>query len=53
MKDTNTADKRHGETAACCETLVDCGRASDLTRGLPYQILHELGWPPFNRMYLS
>ena len=53
MKDTNTADERHGENEASCETLVDCGRASDLTRGLPYQILTELGWPPYNRMYLS
>jgi hypothetical protein len=51
MKDTDAADKGHGETVAT-ETLVDCGRASDLTRGIPLQLLFELGWPPNNKMFL-
>ena len=32
--------------------LVDCGRASEVTRGIPLVILHELGNPPFNRLFL-
>ena len=51
MKDANIADTRHGDTGAA-EALVDCGRASELTRGLPLQLLFELGWPPNNKMYL-
>lgn len=31
--------------------LLDCGSASQVTRGVPYQLAFEMGWPPNNRMY--
>lgn len=54
MKDTDTArhGQGHGDEGASIETLVDCGRASDLTRGLPLMLLFELGWPPNNKMFV-
>jgi len=35
----------------CCE-LMDCGRASARTRGLPYQLLFEPVNPPWNRIFV-
>lgn len=32
--------------------LIDCGRASEATRGLPLLLLFELGWPPNNKRFL-
>jgi hypothetical protein len=32
--------------------LVDCGRASKVTRGIPLVILFEIGLPPWNKMFL-
>lgn len=32
--------------------LVDCGRASQVTRGIPLVLLFELGNPPFNKLFL-
>lgn len=29
--------------------LIDCGKASKKTLGLPFQLFFELGVPPFNR----
>ena len=30
--------------------LVDCGRASKVTQGVPFLVLYESGWPPMDRM---
>lgn|GEM_PF-1844994 len=32
--------------------LTDCGRASEVTRGIPLVLLFELGNPPFNKLFL-
>ncbi len=32
--------------------LVDCGRASERTRGVPLLLLFELGTPPANKLFL-
>jgi len=30
--------------------LLDCGRASKATKGIPLLPLTEWGWPPFDRL---
>ena len=30
--------------------LLDCGQASRVTKGVPFLVLYELGWPPFDRL---
>lgn len=52
MNESRFTESRHGEEAAPIEP-IDCGRASETTRGLPLMLLFELGWPPNNKMYLS
>jgi len=32
--------------------LTDCGRASEVTQGVPLVLLFELGTPPWNKMFL-
>jgi len=32
--------------------LIDCGKASKVTRGVPLLFLFELTSPPFNRLFL-
>jgi hypothetical protein len=32
--------------------LVDCGRASERTQGVPLLLLFELGTPPTNKLFL-
>ncbi len=32
--------------------MVDCGRASERTKGIPMFLLLELGTPPFNWLFL-
>lgn len=32
--------------------LVDCGRASQRTRGIPLLLLFELGTPPANKLFM-
>lgn len=32
--------------------IIDCGRASERTKGTPLLILTENGWPPFNWLWL-
>lgn len=51
MNESRVIDSRQGQEAAPIEP-VDCGRASEATRGLPLLLLFELGWPPNNKMYL-
>jgi hypothetical protein len=34
-----------------CSELIECGRVSTRTRGLPYQLLYEAVNPPFNRIF--
>ena len=31
--------------------LIDCGRVSKMTRGVPLLLIFELGTPPTNRLY--
>lgn len=31
--------------------LKDCGKASRVTQGLPYMVMFELGFPPFNKLF--
>jgi hypothetical protein len=35
-----------------CSELIDCGRVSTRTRGLPVQLLFEAVNPPFNRIFV-
>ncbi len=51
MNESRVDNKRHGDKGAPVE-LVDCGRASEATRGVPLFLLFEIGWPPFNKMFL-
>ena len=32
--------------------LIDCGRASERTQGVPFLLLFELGTPPSNKLFL-
>jgi hypothetical protein len=32
--------------------LNDCGSASEKTKGLPFLLLFELSWPPFDRLFI-
>jgi hypothetical protein len=32
--------------------LIDCGRASERTNGIPFLLLFELSAPPNNKLYL-
>ena len=32
--------------------LLDCGKASRVTKGFPFFLLVEFGWPPFDRLLL-
>jgi hypothetical protein len=32
--------------------IIDCGRASERTRGVPLLLLFELGTPPTNKLFL-
>jgi hypothetical protein len=32
--------------------MIDCGRASERTQGVPLLLLFELGTPPTNKLYL-
>jgi hypothetical protein len=32
--------------------IMDCGRASERTQGVPLLLLFELGTPPTNKLYL-
>jgi hypothetical protein len=33
-------------------TLLDCGQASKVTRGVPFLVLFELSFPPFDRLLM-
>ena len=33
--------------------LLDCGKASEVTKGLPFMILFEYAPPPFDRALIS
>jgi hypothetical protein len=41
-------------TGTRAETIVllDCGRASKVTRGFPFLLFFEYGWAPFDRLLL-
>ena len=32
--------------------IIDCGRASERTRGVPLMLFFELGTPPSNKLFL-
>ena len=32
--------------------IIDCGRASERTQGIPFLLLFELGIPPNNKLFL-
>lgn len=32
--------------------IIDCGRASECTKGIPFLLLFELGAPPNNKLFL-
>jgi hypothetical protein len=41
------------EARACGRAgIIDCGRASERTQGVPLLLLFELGTPPTNRLFL-
>lgn len=43
--------KNESKTTGTFE-LTDCGRASEVTRGVPLVLLFELGTPPWNKLFL-
>ena len=44
--------KKSAEAGSRAETnvLLDCGQASKVTRGFPFLLMFEIGWPPFDRL---
>lgn len=48
MNESIAEKSRHEEQEQPIE-LIDCGRASEATRGVPLKLLLELGWPPNNK----
>jgi len=32
--------------------MIDCGRASERTQGVPFLLLFELGTPPTNKLFI-
>ena len=52
MDEATFQDEPTAETAES-SPLLDCGQASQATRGLPNQLAFEMGWPPNNRMYFG
>jgi hypothetical protein len=46
--------KTSAETETRVDTIVllDCGQASKVTRGFPFLLFFEVGWPPFDRLLL-
>ena len=41
------------EASACDRSgIIDCGRASERTQGVPLLLLFELGTPPTNKLFL-
>lgn len=51
MNESLVNESRQPEESAPVQP-IDCGRASDATRGLPFLLLFEFGSPPFNKMFL-
>lgn len=45
----SSADKNRQQGQEHPIELIDCGRASEATRGYPLYPQFELGWPPNNR----
>jgi hypothetical protein len=45
-------ESAQGQSAESAEpvVLLDCGQASKVTKGVPYLVLYEVGWPPFDRL---
>lgn len=39
-------------TGAETVVLLDCGQASKVTRGFPFLLWPEFGWPPFDRLLM-
>jgi len=38
---------------ACGQSgIIDCGRASERTQGVPFTLFFELGTPPSNKLFL-
>ncbi len=48
MNESITEKSRHVKQEQPIE-LIDCGRASEATRGVPLMLLFELAWPPNNK----
>ena len=50
---TLEAETDNKDTAQTTEVvqLLDCGRASERTRGTSFLILFELGAPPLNKLF--
>jgi hypothetical protein len=46
--------KTNSEQGARVETvqLLDCGQASKVTKGFPFFLFPEGGWPPLDRLLL-
>ncbi len=43
---------RPGASASGQMGMMDCGRASERTQGVPLLLFFELGTPPTNKLYL-
>ncbi len=48
MNESIAEKSRHQEQKQPIE-LIDCGRASKTTQGLPLMLHFELAWPPNNK----
>jgi hypothetical protein len=52
-KTVHTTDAVAPQARACDRLgIIDCGRASERTQGVPLLLLFELGTPPTNKLYL-
>jgi len=50
--DVSILKKSAEGTRAKTIVLLDCGAASKVTRGVPFQLFWEGGWPPFDRLLM-
>ena len=54
IKQTARVTAAVAAAASACDRsgIIDCGRASERTQGVPLLLLFELGTPPTNKLFL-
>jgi hypothetical protein len=51
-KETDVSISNKSAETGIRVVLLDCGRASKVTRGFPYLVFFEFGWAPFDRLLM-